>query len=114
MISCRLVAVSLALGLSLSVAPQISRAAEDHLAEAISHTKEAIDQGKEGNAQALVTHDEQALKHANMAEAENKNPHTEQGISHLKESIDHGKQGHPDVATKHAEEALKHLEQAKQ
>src|ERR1700730_11136687 len=102
----RLLAAMLGLALALFLTPQISLAAEDHIAEAISHTKEAIDHGKRGHAGILVTHAEAGKK-------VKANPHTKEGIKHLKEALDHGKQGHADIATTHAQMALDHLEQAK-
>jgi hypothetical protein len=65
-----------------------------------------------GHADVLVTHAEEALKHAKAAEVEKANPHTKEGITHLDQAIEHGKMKHADVATTHAEEALKHLEAA--
>jgi hypothetical protein len=46
-------------GLGLNVAAPMARGgalAEDHLAKAISHTKEAIDHGKMGNPHVFVAH----------------------------------------------------------
>ena len=53
--------------------------------------------GKQGHADALVKHAEEALKHA--AGRGMKNPHLDEGIKHLKEAVAHGKAGHADVAT---------------
>ena len=50
-------ALALGLGGAAFVAPRVALA-EDHLAEAISHTKEAINDGKQGHADVLVTHAE--------------------------------------------------------
>jgi Small metal-binding protein len=86
--------------------------AEDHLAEAITHTKEAIESGQKGRADELTKHAEAALTHATAAEKEKDNTHTKEGITHLNAAIDHGKQGHPDIAAGHAKEALTHLEAA--
>lgn len=108
----RLFAVALSLGLGLAFAPRLALAESHHLAEAITHTKEAIEHGKMGHADVLVTHAEEALKHAKEAEAEKANPHTKEGVTHLNAAIEHGKMKHADVATKHAEEALTHLEAA--
>ncbi len=102
----------LGFALAFALAPSLSLAAEDHLGEAISHTKEAIEQGKAGHADALVTRAKVALKHAKAAEKEKANPHTKEGITHLKAAIDHGKRKHAEVAAKHAEDALTHLEEA--
>jgi len=113
MISRRFVVLALAFCLAAFVAPKIGLAAEDNVAQAISHTKEAITAGKAGHAPDLVTHSEAALKYAEAAEKETANPHTQEGITHLKEAIDTGKKAQAEVATKHAEQALTHLEQIK-
>jgi hypothetical protein len=102
-----------ALGLAFVLAPRLSLAAEDHVAEAITHTQEAISVGKAGHADQLVTHAKAALTHAEAAEKAKANPHVAEGITHLKAAIEHGEKGHADVGTSHAEEALKHLEMAK-
>ena len=102
-------------GLGLSVASSMApgRAlAEDHLAEAISPTKEAIDHGKMGHPDVLVTHAEAALTHAEAADKEKANAHAKEGITHLKAAIAEGKKKDAAAATKHAEEALTHLEAA--
>jgi hypothetical protein len=57
----------------------------------------------------LVKHAETALKHAEGAMTETKNPHVAEGIKGLKEGIEHGKAGHADVATKAVEKAIPHL-----
>ncbi len=108
----RIFATALALSIAAFFAPRLAYA-EDHLGEAITHTKQAIGEGKAGKADAVTMHAEEALKHAKAAEAEKANEHTKQGIAHLEMAIDHGKQKHADIATKHAEEALTHLEAAK-
>src|ERR1700730_11842778 len=108
----RIFTLALSLGVATLFVPGLALA-EDHLAEA-SHTKEAIDHGKQGHADVLVTHAEAALQHAEAAETAKDNSHTKEGITHLNAAIDHGKQGHADVATAHAQEALTHLEAATQ
>jgi len=112
MISRRFVVAAFALGLSAFVAPQISFAGENHVAEAIEHTKEAITIGRAGQSDKFVDHSEEALKHAQAAEAEKANPHTEEAIKHLQEGIKVGSKGHVDDGVKHAKEALTHLEEA--
>lgn len=113
MISRRFIAIALALGLSAFVAPKISLAAEDHIAEAIGEVKEAIAIGRAGRSDGFVDHSEEALKHAKAAQAEKANPHVAEAIPHLEEGIKTGSKGHVDDGVKHAQEALKHLEQAK-
>jgi cellobiose-specific phosphotransferase system component IIA len=78
--------------------------------DAIMEAKEAVDHGKQGHAEVLVTH---AGKSLNYAERGGKNSHLKEAITHLKEAIEHGKAGHADVATEHAETALTHLTEVK-
>jgi|APFre7841882630_1041343.scaffolds.fasta_scaffold84067_2 hypothetical protein len=89
--------------------------AEDHLAEAISHTRQAIDQGKQGDTGALnkfVTQAEAALKDAKAAVMEKDIAETKRGIIRLNAAIYQGKKRRFNLATKYAEEALAHLEAA--
>jgi hypothetical protein len=99
------------LGFGLALMPQVSLAAEDHIAEAITDAKQAIDHGKMGHPNILATHAELALTHATASEKAKANSHTEETIKHLEQAIDEGKEGHADVATTDAETALTHLEQ---
>jgi cellobiose-specific phosphotransferase system component IIA len=78
--------------------------------DAIMEAKEAVDHGKQGHAEVLVTHAEKSL---HFAERGGKTTHLGEGIKHLKEAIEHGKAGHADVATEHAETALTHLNEVK-
>jgi Small metal-binding protein len=111
--SRRFIITMLGVSLALFLIPQVPLAAEDHIAEAITHTNQAIDHGKMGHADVLTTHAEAALGHAQAGEKAKANPHTEEAIKHLKQAIDEGKKGHADAATTHAEAALTHLEQVK-
>jgi hypothetical protein len=111
--SRRFIVAMLGLGLALILMPQVSLAAEDHIAEAITHTKQAIDHGKMGHADVLTTHAEAALTHAQAGEKAKANPHCKEAIKHLEQAIDEGKKGHADAATTHAKAALTHLEQIK-
>ncbi len=77
--------------------------------DAIMEAKQAVDHGKQGHADVLVTH---AEKSVHYAERGGKNPHLDEGIKHLKDAIEHGKAGHADVATTHAETGLAHLTEA--
>ena len=78
--------------------------------DAIIEAKQAVDHGKQGHADVLVTHAEKSLEYAEMG---GKNRHLDEAIKHLKEAIEHGKAGHADVATTHAETALTHLAEVK-
>jgi hypothetical protein len=81
-----------------------------NVSEAIKHAQEAVDQGKQGHAEALVTHAEKSVKYAEMG---GENRHLVEGIKHMKEAIEHGKAGHAKDATTHAETGLAHLTEAK-
>ena len=78
--------------------------------DAIVEAKQAVEHGKQGHADVLVTH---AQKSLNFAERGGKNSHLKEAITHLNEAIEHGKAGHADVATEHAETALTHLTEVK-
>ena len=78
--------------------------------DAIMEAEQAVDHGKQGHAEALVTHEEKSL---HFAERGGKNSHLKEAITHLNEAIEHGKAGHADVATEHAETALTHLTEVK-
>ena len=78
--------------------------------DAIMEAKQAVDHGKQGHAEVLVTHAEKSL---NFAEMGGKNSHLKEAITHLTEAIEHGKAGHADVATEHADTALTHLTEVK-
>ena len=83
---------------------------EQSAKDALKHAMEAVDHGKQGHADKLVTHAEAALQHAMKG---GKEPHVAEAITNLKEAIEHGKAGHADVATNHAEIAITHLSQVK-
>ena len=90
----------------------IANAAEeevDHKAEAIKHTEQAVEHGKQGHADVLVEHAQQALKHSKEGTGVRSTYELEVASPHLRQAIEHGKQGHADIATQHAEEALAKL-----
>jgi hypothetical protein len=112
--SRRLIVAMLGLSLALFLMPKVMlAAAEDHIAEAIKHTNQAIDEGRMGHAKQLTIHAEAALKHAEAGEKAKANPHTEEGIKHLEQAISEGRNDHAEAATTHAEAALRELDQAK-
>ena len=78
--------------------------------DAIAEAKQAVDYGKQGHAEALVTHTQKSL---NFAERGGKSSHLKEAITHLTEAIEHGKAGHADVATEYADTALTHLTEVK-
>jgi hypothetical protein len=109
----RIFALAIGLGLvAFLAAPLVAMAEEDHLAQAIAHTKQAITVGGAGDANGLVVHAEAALTHANAAEKAKANPHTTEGITHLNAAIAEGKKKDAKAAAGHAEEALTHLQAA--
>lgn len=83
---------------------------EQTIKDAIKHATEAVDHGKQGHAEKLVTSAETSLQHALRG---GESPHLAVAITNLKEAIEHGKAGHTDVATKHAESAVTHLAEGK-
>lgn len=98
---------------ALFMLPGVSLAAdENHVAEAITHTREAINDGLEGKASSLVEHLRDALEHATAAQKEKSNRFVRAGIVHLKKAIKHGEKGHATIATRHAKEALAKLDHA--
>ena len=56
------------------------------------HAKEAVDHGKQGHAEALVTH---AQKSLNFAERGGKSSHLKEAVTHLTEAIEQGKRAMP-------------------
>lgn len=77
---------------------------------AIKHATEAVEHGKQGHAEKLVTHAEASLQHTIRGGID---PHLAEAMTNLKEAVEHGKAGHADLATKHAESAVTHLSQVK-
>jgi Small metal-binding protein len=111
--SRRLFAALLGFGLAVSLIPQVLRAEEDHITEAILHTKQALIHGRNGHADLVSEHAKVALSHARAADIAKGNPHTSEAVKELEQTIDESKMNHAVMATGHAEAALTHLEQAK-
>ena len=86
----------------------VVRQEQQTVKDAIKHATEAVEHGKQGHAEKLVTHAEASLQQAMSG---GKDPHLAEAITNLREAIEHGKAGHADVATKHAETAVTHLSQ---
>ncbi len=80
-----------------------------HQVKALKHAEEAVVQGKQGQADLLVEHAEEAQKHAITAQKEFSSYKLQNASKHLTEAITAGKQGDAKVATTHAEEAVKVL-----
>ena len=62
--SRRFIVAMVGIGLALILLPQISRAVDEHLSQAIEYTKLAVDDGEYGRADGLAAHAETALMHA--------------------------------------------------
>ncbi len=88
----------------------VVRQEKQNIKDAIEQATEAVDHGKQGHAEKLVTHADAALQ---LAMKGGESPHLAEAIANLKEAVEHGKAGHADVATKHAENAVTHLSQVK-
>jgi hypothetical protein len=101
-----------ALSFAAFFAPTIALAEENHVAEAITHTRQAVDAGLDGKADGLVEHAKQALEHAQAAQKEKSNRFVRGGIVHLKQAIKFGEKGNAKGGVKHAKEALAKLDHA--
>ena len=86
----------------------VVRQEQQSVRDAIKHATEAVEHGKQGHADKLVTHAEASLQQAMRGGTD---PHLVEAIANLKAAMEHGKAGHADVATKHAESAATHLSQ---
>jgi hypothetical protein len=84
------------------------RQEQESVRDAIKHATEAVEHGKQGHADKLVTHAEASLQQAMRGGTD---PHVAEAMTNLKAAIEHGKAGHADVATKHTENAVRHLSQ---
>jgi len=107
----RVMIALLGLGLALSAAPSVSFAQESHLAQAISHTREAVAAGREGKPSSLVLHATNGLHHAVAAQKEQPNWHVKRGVNRLKEAIKFG-EAKRRAATRIADRTLQELERA--
>ena len=88
----------------------VVRQEKQNIKDAIEQATEAVDHGKQGHAEKLVTYAEASLQ---LALRGGESSHLAEAITHLKEAIEHGTAGHADVATKYAESAVTHLSQGK-
>jgi len=88
----------------------VVRQEQQNIRDATKHATEAVEHGRQGHADKLVTHAEASLQQAMRGGTD---PHLAEAIANLKTAIEHGKAGHADVATKHAESAITHLSQVK-
>ncbi|QBR72416.1 hypothetical protein CU048_15270 [Beijerinckiaceae bacterium] len=113
MITRKLAAIALCLGIATSFAPSISFAAEDHIAEAIEHAEAATNNGRQGRTEVFVEQVQIAVQHAEAADAENANPLAKAAIRDLKAGIELAKAGKLDNAIASTDIALGHLAHAK-
>lgn len=86
----------------------VVRQEQQSIRDAIKHATEAVEHGKQGHADKLVTHAEASLQQAMRGGTD---PHVAEAMTNLKAAIEHGKAGHAEVATKHTENAVTHLSQ---
>jgi len=107
----RLFLLGSSFGVAALLAPKVARA-EDHLAQAISETKEAINFALLQDLDQLVSHASAALKHAEAAESAKDSTETKKAINRLVVTVYDAKKKKFDAATSHAQEALTHLEAA--
>ncbi|MCQ4190984.1 small metal-binding protein SmbP [Methylocystis suflitae] len=106
--------VILALGLAFALNSSPTLVAEDdHLAEAIRHTKQAIDQDRQDRADVGLTHAESALAHAEVAAKQRYNLYIDEGVTQLRMAIAQGIHRNAQLAADHATEALANFKEAK-
>ncbi|MCX7898763.1 MAG: small metal-binding protein SmbP [Methylocystis sp.] len=117
MLTRRLMVALVASALGLTVAPRMAQAQDTHLEQAITETKEAIQEGKQDLPASLVEHAVNAIDHVRAAQKEKQSEHLKSGVTHLKKAIKWAKHTHSSrrvaKAVKEAETALTHLEAAK-
>ena len=111
--SRRLMIALLSLALAWSFAPGGALAQESHIAQAISHAREAVAAGRAGKPSALVLHATEALHHATAAQQEQPNAEVKEAIARLEEGIKFGKKKRR-AATTIVYRALQQLERAPQ
>jgi hypothetical protein len=105
--------LALAIFGALLLSPGLAAAADERLAQAISHMGDAVTQGKIiRDATMLANAASLALEDAQGIQKSSPNAHTEEAITHIKAAIDEGRANHLDAALKHSEEALTHLKEA--
>lgn len=118
MITRRLTIALMGFGLALFAAPQVVLAANEHLEQAISETKKAIEYGEEPHhASSFIEHVENAIGHAESAQKQEPSLHIERGIKHLRSAKKIAYDTHSTrrlkAAAKHAKKALSEFEAVK-
>jgi N-acyl-D-aspartate/D-glutamate deacylase len=71
------------MGLVAACASHSTGTTNPHVAEAAAHAQEAVDHGGMGHADAVVTHSEASLQHAQAAKNDMTNPHLDTAIAEL-------------------------------
>lgn len=105
----RLFPLAFGVMLASSLLPWCAVAA-DSVAEALLHTRKAIEHAKTQNFDLFLFHVEAALSHADAIDKDKRSSHVENGIIHLVLAFDRGRQKRPDAAISFAEAALTNLE----
>ncbi len=97
------------------LAPDRSLAQANNLQQAISHTRKAIQAGKQNNKAAFVQHADEAIDSATMAEQNNQNSTIKHGVTQLQKAVQaaQGSNRNVSAAVKRAETALGNFEAAK-
>lgn len=102
------------LGLALALnSPQDLFSEGDHLAEAIRHTKQAIDHNRQDRADEGITHAESALAHAQSAAKQRYTFYIDEGVTELKIAIAQAMHRNAQSAADPATEALANFKEAK-
>lgn len=84
----------------------------DQVREAIHHAMEAKSAGKQGKAEALVTHAKKSLDLAKQAQRYGLNERLNEGVYALGEAIEHGQKKQTEDATEHMMHAIMKLSQS--
>lgn len=80
--------------------------------EALKHAMEAESAGKQGKAEALVTHAKKSLESAKRAQRSGHNERLNEGVYALGEAIEHGEKQQASDATEHMMHAIMKLSQS--
>lgn len=85
---------------------------KNRVQEALKHAMEAESSGKQGNAEALVTHARKSLDSAKSAQQSGYNDRLNEGVYALGEAIEHGEKQQTTDATEHMMHAIMKLSQS--
>ncbi len=103
-----------------SMSPEVSQKTRGEIAvdfkntvrEALNHAMEAESAGKQGEAEALVTHGKKALDSAKRAQRSGHNERLNEGVYALGEAIEHGQKQQTADATEYMMHAIMKLSQS--